>query len=188
MSSLITAFTFVLLSEIGDKTQMAVIMLSSRSSPRSVLIGSMLAFFIVDGVSALIGKEALSRLPQGLIDLACGLLFLTIGILSILREEAPLSLNELKASTFKAFSMVALMELGDKTQFASVALAAGSSSPWLALAGIMLAFSLITCIGVALGSRLLRLLPRRQLGLLTSVLCVAFGLLFVYRASNCWAP
>ena len=188
LSSLITAFTFVFLSEIGDKTQIAVIMLSSRSSPRSVIVGSMLAFFVVDGVSALIGKEALSHLPHGLIDLTCGFLFLTIGMLSILREEAPLSLKDLKASTFKAFSMVALMELGDKTQFASVALAAGSSSPWLVLAGIMLAFSLITCSGVALGSRLLRLLPRRQLGLLTSALCLAFGLFFIYRASNYWAP
>jgi len=55
LSSLITAFTFVFLSEIGDKTQIAVIMLSSRSSPRSVIVGSMLAFFVVDGVSALIG-------------------------------------------------------------------------------------------------------------------------------------
>ncbi|MEM1558580.1 MAG: TMEM165/GDT1 family protein, partial [Thermoproteota archaeon] len=47
LTPLLTSFTLVFLAELGDKTQICTIMLSSRSSAISVFSGAMTAFFVV---------------------------------------------------------------------------------------------------------------------------------------------
>ena len=61
---LLTSFTLVFMAELGDKTQLATIMLSSRASGRLVFTGAMLAFLLVDGISTLAGGEILRSLPS----------------------------------------------------------------------------------------------------------------------------
>jgi putative Ca2+/H+ antiporter (TMEM165/GDT1 family) len=77
------------------------------------------------------------------------------------------------------FTLVALAELGDKTQIASITLAAQFASPVQVFAGVMLAFLLITGIGVLLGTKLLRLLPIKYLRMGTAALFIIFGALFI---------
>jgi len=60
---LVSAFALVALAELGDKTQLTVILLSSRHSAFSVFSGAMLAFFVVDGVGVLVGGALLGRFP-----------------------------------------------------------------------------------------------------------------------------
>ncbi|MGB9622486.1 MAG: TMEM165/GDT1 family protein, partial [Candidatus Bathyarchaeia archaeon] len=43
------AFGFIFLSELGDKTQIATMILASKSPAKSVFIGAILAFLAVDG-------------------------------------------------------------------------------------------------------------------------------------------
>ena len=74
---LMTTFAFIFLAELGDKTQLTVVMLSSRTSAISVFGGSMLAFFLVDGASALIGGELLGFLPYKLVSFGSGLVFIS---------------------------------------------------------------------------------------------------------------
>lgn len=78
-----------------------------------------------------------------------------------------------------AFTLIMLAELGDKTQLAAIALSAQSASPLLVLVGVMLAFLVITGIGVILGARILRLLPMKYLKIGTSALFIIFGTVFV---------
>lgn len=53
----LSTFAIVGLAEFGDKTQIAVASPSPKQRPQSVFIGALLAFALVDGVSALIGGE-----------------------------------------------------------------------------------------------------------------------------------
>jgi len=71
------------------------------------------------------------------------------------------------------------MELGDKTQIASIALATQFSSPLIVFIGIMLAFILVTGIGVILGSKFIRLLPVKYLRIGTATLFILFGVIFI---------
>lgn len=179
---LMTAFAFVFLAELGDKTQLTAIMLSSKSSAISVFAGSMVAFFLVDGVSALIGGELLSFLPYELVAFTSGLVFIIFGIFSFIRSDEKIKIEQQKTTFLKTFSLIALMELGDKTQLASIVLAAELKNPLIVLAGIMLAFSVVTGIGVILGAKLVRLIPEKYLKIGTSLLFVLFGVIFILNA------
>jgi len=182
MVPFVTAFAFVFLAELGDKTQLTAIMLSSKASALSVFAGSMLAFFLVDGVSALIGGELLGFLPYKLVSFSSGLLFIIFGIFSLIRRNEKVRIEKQKATFFKTFSLISLMELGDKTQLASIVLAAELKNPLIVLAGIMLAFSVVTGIGVILGAKLLKLIPKKHLRVGTSLLFIFFGLIFIANA------
>jgi len=182
MVPLMTAFTFIFLAELGDKTQLTAIMLSSKSSAISVFAGSMLAFFLVDGASALVGGELLSFLPYRLVAFTSGLVFIIFGAFSLIRSNEKIKIEQQKATFLKTFSLISLMELGDKTQLASIVLAAELKNPLVVLAGIMLAFSVVTGIGVILGAKLLRLIPEKHLKIGTSLLFIFFGLIFILNA------
>ena len=179
VDSLMPVFILVFLAELGDKTQLTAIMLSSRASAASVFAGSMLAFFLVDGVSTLVGGTVLSFLPYRWIRLGSGLVFIILGVLSLFRKKDKIKEEGQDVTFLKIFSVISLMELGDKTQLASIALAAEIGSPFIVLLGVMLAFAVVTGIGVIFGSKLLRLLPQRYLELGASLLFVLFGVIFI---------
>jgi len=179
---LITAFTFVFLAELGDKTNLTAMMLSSKAPATSVFAGSMLAFFVVDGISTLIGGELLSLLPYKLVSLTSGILFIIFGAFSLMRRKERIEIKNQKATFIRTFSFVCLMELGDKTQLASIVLAAELNNPLIVLAGVMLAFSVVTGIGVIFGAKLLRLLPEKYLRIGTSLLFILFGCIFALGA------
>jgi putative Ca2+/H+ antiporter (TMEM165/GDT1 family) len=181
ITSLITAFTFILLAEIGDKTQLTTIMLSSRSSAISVFSGAMLAFFLVDGLSAIIGGKLPDFIDCKWINLISGLVFILIGFFSFIYKNEKIILKNQRMSFFNTFFIVSLMELGDKTQITSIVLAAEFCSPIIVLMGIMLAFSIITGIGIIFGIKILRLLPEKYLKILTSILFIIFGSFFIYN-------
>ena len=184
---LLTSFTLVFMAELGDKTQLATIMLSSRASGRSVFTGAMLAFLLVDGVSALAGGGILRSLPFIWVDLASGALFILFGVLSLLGGAGRVRVEDGGVTILKTFSIVSIMELGDKTQLASIILAAELGSPVSVVAGMMLAFASVTGLGVLLGTRLLRLMPERYLRVGCSLLFVFFGVLFIFRAFSIWS-
>ncbi len=177
---LISAFALILLAELGDKTQLLAIMLSSRHSAFPVFLGAMLAFLVVDGTSVIVGGALLGFLPLKWVTLGSGLVFILFGVLTVIRKEKEeFHFKERGFPLFTAFSLVSLMELGDKTQLAAIALSAQSASPLLVLVGVMLAFLVITGIGVVLGARILRLLPTKYLKMGTSALFIVFGTVFV---------
>lgn len=182
LTPFLTSFILVFLAELGDKTQICTIVLSSRSSAVSVFSGAMAAFFVVDGLSALLGGELLRILPRSIIGLAAGLIFILFGLLSLIRREGDEVFDRAEVSFFKTFSLVSLMELGDKTQVASILLAAQFGNPLMVLIGVMLAFSLITGIGVLLGSRILRLVKGRYLKIGTSIIFILFGFILIFES------
>lgn len=71
-----------------------------------------------------------------------------------------------------AFVTIFLAELGDKTQLASISLAAQSKSPLWVFLGAMAAFGAVTLIGVTLGVFLTRFIPE-------SYIRIASGLIFI---------
>jgi len=177
---LFSTFIVVALAELGDKTQLAAISLCSKFSSRSVFLGAMLGFVAVDGVGVLVGEALASVLPIRWVSFGSGLVFVVFGVLTwFSKGERELKPKEGGLSLATSFSLVVLMELGDKTQFAVIALAADLSSPVLVFVGMMSAFLVVTGLSVLLGMRLLRRLPMNLVRRLTAALFVFFGIVFI---------
>ena len=83
---------------------------------------------------------------------------------------------KLLASTFMA---IFVAELGDKTQLATLSLAAGGSSRWIVFAGSALALVATTALAVVLGEGLTRLVPPTWIRKGAGVLFLVLGIMFL---------
>jgi hypothetical protein len=72
LTSLVASFLLVAVAELGDKTQIAVITLSSRFKALSVFLGAMLAFLLVTGIAVAIGSALTRVLPAFWIRITAG--------------------------------------------------------------------------------------------------------------------
>ena len=175
---IISAFLLILVAELGDKTQLSVISLSSSYKWQHVFAGSMLAFLAVDGVSIAVGGPLLALVPLRYVQFASGIIFVVFGIIPLLRKEksneARLQKPPSTIPLLASFSLIALMELGDKTQIITITLAA-QSSPILVLIGMVSAFAVLTGVAVLIGAKLVSRLPMKWLKIGTSTLFIILG-------------
>ncbi len=181
LTPLLTTFSLIALAEFGDKTQLAVIALSARYDRAKVFLGVILAFALVTGLGVLVGNVLFIFIPQNVIKILAGLLFLAFGILTLLSKEscetddaAPLG-NPLLST----FSMIALAEMGDKTQLSAITLVAKYDSPYLVFTGALLALGLISLLGIFLGKKLCEIVPLAKIKLGAGLLFILFGILFL---------
>jgi len=175
---IISTFLLILVAELGDKTQLSIISLSSTYKWKHVFAGAMLAFLAVDGISLAVGGTLLALVPIRYIQIISGIVFIVFGIVPLLRrEKKQVVVVENKSSVvplFASFSLVSLMELGDKTQILTITLAA-QTAPILVLAGMLLAFTLLTSAAVLIGTKLISRLQMKWIKLGTSVLFIILG-------------
>ena len=82
----------------------------------------------------------------------------------------------------RSFSLIALMELGDKTQLSVIALAAEYNAPYMVFVGVMLALALLTVIGIVVGAVISRYAPMKYVKIGSSIVFIVFGILFLWGA------
>ena len=81
LTLLFTTFVTVFLAEMGDKTQLTTITLSSTTNkPLAVFIGSSLALILATLLGALAGGSIANLIPEFMLKLLSGIVFLIIGI------------------------------------------------------------------------------------------------------------
>ena len=81
LTLLFTTFITVFLAEIGDKTQLTTITLSSSTNkPLAVFIGSSIALILATLLGALAGGSIANLIPDFILKLLSGMVFLIIGI------------------------------------------------------------------------------------------------------------
>ena len=78
------------------------------------------------------------------------------------------------------FSLIFLAELGDKTQLATMAMAAQSKSPLTVFVGAALALALVTLLGVTFSQALVRLVPAIYIHRAAGLIFVIIGLLILW--------
>ncbi len=80
-SILITAFSTIFLAELGDKTQLATLILSAQSGrPLIIFIGAGLALISTSLLGVLIGRWIANNLPRQRFTLVSGIIMLSLGI------------------------------------------------------------------------------------------------------------
>ncbi|MEM3420807.1 MAG: TMEM165/GDT1 family protein [Candidatus Hadarchaeum sp.] len=183
LTPLVTTFGIIALAELGDKTQLAVITLSCRYRPLSVFVGAMLAVIAIDGISILIGTALAGLLPLQLLKLISAAIFISFGIKNLIpNDEEKIDVKKSKPALLTSFSMLALLELGDKTQFSVIALAIKYNTPLFIFVGMAAAFALLMGLGVLIGYRLMKFMPKRYLKIITSAVFLIIGVLILAEA------
>ncbi len=77
----VTTFVTVFLAEMGDKTQLTTITLSSTTNkPLAVFIGSSIALILATLLGALAGGSIANLIPEFMLKLLSGIVFLIIGL------------------------------------------------------------------------------------------------------------
>jgi putative Ca2+/H+ antiporter (TMEM165/GDT1 family) len=77
-----TTFLLITVAEFGDKTQLAVVALSSTSFPIAVWIGASSALAFTSALGVLAGRTVLQKIPLTLLHKTSGTIFLILAILA----------------------------------------------------------------------------------------------------------
>ncbi|WP_026736514.1 TMEM165/GDT1 family protein [Fischerella sp. PCC 9605] len=201
---MLTAFTAGLLlitfSELGDKTFFIAVILSMKHSRRLVFAGVIAALAAMTILSVVVG-QAVSLLPKLYIYYAEVVLFIAFGLKLLYEgmkmlptsacdtevvEEAKDAVDKAekqlaKQKTFWAiiletFVLTFMAEWGDRTQFATIALAAGNN-PVGVTTGAILGHSICAAIAVIGGRMLGGKISERTLTLIGGFLFILFGII-----------
>ena len=81
ISIFITSFSTIFLAELGDKTQLATLMLSAQSGrPLIIFTGAALALISTSLLGVLIGQWIANNLPRQNFTVVSGIIMLSLGI------------------------------------------------------------------------------------------------------------
>ncbi|MCX6668762.1 MAG: TMEM165/GDT1 family protein [Methanothrix sp.] len=172
------------LAEMGDKTQLSVLLLSSRTKDYiQLLLGVMLAFLLADGFAILVGSWVTSVVPIHLVKLISGTLFILFGILILKgdRDEGDRGNLSPKNAFVSGFSMIFLSEWGDKTQIAS-SLFATEYDPRMVFIGVMTALLMLSIMAIWLGRFLSGRVDRKVITKVAGAVFLLIGLSFLLSA------
>ncbi len=171
----------VALGEIGDKTQLLALLLAARYRRPLPIIGGIFVATLANhaGASAL-GSWLTRVVDPSWMRWVLGLSFLAVALWMLVPDQA----DDIEGSgpgglgvfgiTVVAFF---LAEMGDKTQIATVMLAAKYQSVWLVTAGTTLGMLLANVPAVLLGERVQRWLPVAWVHRIAAAVFAALGAL-----------
>lgn len=197
---MLTAFTAGLLlitvSELGDKTFCIAMLLAMRHQRRLVFVGVVAALAAMTLLSVALGKTV-SLLPQRYIEYAEVVLFLGFGLKLLYdawrmpdracdaceQEDALATVNAAEAKikprtpwsiVSEAFTLTFIAEWGDRTQIATIALAA-ANNPIGVTAGAVLGHAICAAIAVVGGKLIAGRISERTITFAGGVLFLIFG-------------
>jgi len=179
LEALLTSTAVVALAEIGDKTQLLAIVLATRfQRPIPIILGILVATLANHFLAALVGAQAAAFLEGDWFQYLIAVSFVAMGIWTLIPDQ--LDDVEDKPARFGAFltTVVAffLVEMGDKTQLATVALGARFNDLIMVTLGTTLGMMLANVPAVLLGNALIRRVPLQTVRILAASLFVVIGI------------
>jgi len=162
LEALLTSTAVVALAEIGDKTQLLAILLAARfKRPWPIVGGIFCATLANHFLAALVGEQAAALLDGQWFRYAVAISFIAMAAWTLVPDK--IDDDEQKPARFGAFltTLVAffLVEMGDKTQIATIALGARFQSVLPVMAGTTLGMMIANVPAVFFGHELIRRVP-----------------------------
>jgi len=183
MEAYLASLVFVVLAEMGDKTQLLAMAFASRYRWQTVMWGVFIATLVNHLLAVFAGNWLTHFISMHYIQIAASLSFILFGLWTIRGDSLD---NEDKRFNFSPFWTVAIAfffaEMGDKTQLATIALAAKYMSiipVWLGTTtGMIIADAIGIIIGIVLGKKI----PERLVKWFAAIIFIAFGVIGLYQA------
>ena len=170
----------VFIAEMGDKTQLLLVAMTSRYRLRDIILGSAAAILVLNALAVAVGSLLSRVIPPWLIKLAAGLAFFFFAWSTLAGEEDEEETGgglSARLPVLTVFGTFFLAELGDKTQLTAITFAANAGlsqalTVWLACSVGLFAADLV---GLLAGYLLKSRTPEGFLNLLAFFIFAVFG-------------
>ena len=185
MQAFFVSLWTVTLAEMGDRTQLLSLMLVTRyRRPWPVLAGVLCAAAASHALAAFLGAQIGARLNTALVDAAVGasMILMALWMLRPEREGEQGRIDSHRGVFTTTLLTFLVAEIGDKTQIATLALAAGYHNLFAVIAGSTCGMMLANAPVIFIGRLFAEKLPMRAIHMVTVVLLLLIGGLFLYRA------
>ena len=178
MESLLVSTGVVALAEIGDKTQLLAFILAARfKKPLPIILGILVATLFNHGLAGALGAWISATLTPEMLRWVLGLSFIGMAIWTLIPDKIEEEETRI-AGRFGVFGATLvtffLAEMGDKTQVATVAMAAHYATPLLVVIGTTLGMLIADVPAVFVGDKLANRIPMK---LVHSIAAGIFALL-----------
>jgi Ca2+/H+ antiporter, TMEM165/GDT1 family len=181
MEALFISTGVVALAEIGDKTQLLAFILAARfKKPLPIIAGILCATLVNHGLAGALGAWITSVVSPGAMRWILGLSFIGMAIWTLIpdrieEEETHVAqrLGVFGATLVTFF----LAEMGDKTQIATVALAAHYAAPLMVVVGTTLGMLVADVPAVFVGNRFAAKIPMKLVHSIAAAIFALMGVL-----------
>jgi putative Ca2+/H+ antiporter (TMEM165/GDT1 family) len=184
MESFLVSVSTVALAEMGDRTQLLSLMLAAHyRKPWAVLAGVFVATLASHVLAGVVGVRLGRFLTPPVLDAAVGISMIGMALWSLRTDSLADAARARSGGAFIASTVgLFIAEMGDKTQIATMALAAAYANLFAvvsgATAGMLLANAPVVFLGKAFADRL----PLRAIHYVAGGLFLALGAVFIHRA------
>lgn len=181
MDAFLMSTGVVTLAEIGDKTQLLAFLLAARfKKPLPIIAGILVATLLNHGLAGALGTWLTSLVSPGVMRWVLGASFLAMAAWTLVPDS--IDADEAKtANQVGVFSATLvtffLAEMGDKTQLATVALAAHYVAPLTVVAGTTLGMLIADVPAVFVGDRFAARIPMKLVRAIAAALFALLGVL-----------
>ncbi|MFN3811194.1 MAG: TMEM165/GDT1 family protein [Roseateles asaccharophilus] len=185
MEAFLVSTGLVALAEIGDKTQLLAFLLAARfRRPLPICLGILIATVVNHACAGALGAWITTQLSPQVLRWGLGLGFVAMAIWTLIPDKldeeeeggGKLKLGVL-GTTIVAFF---LAEMGDKTQIATVAMAAQFKAFWAVVAGTTLGMMIANVPAVLLGDRIAHKIPVRLVHGVAALIFLLLGLAVLF--------
>ena len=178
MEAFLVSTGIVALAEIGDKTQLLAFILAAKfRRPLPIIIGILVATLANHACAGALGSLITKLLGPDILRWVLGVSFLAMAAWTLIPDR--MDEDETKLARFGVFgtTLIAffLAEMGDKTQIATIALAAQFNSVVCVVAGTTVGMMIANVPAVLLGDRIAGRIPVRVVHGLAAAIFAALG-------------
>lgn len=181
----------VALAEMGDKTQLLALILAARfRRPAPIIAAILLATVVNHGVAGALGAWLTSVVQPTVLRWTLGISFIAMAGWMLIPDK--IDADEESTSAYGVFgtTLIAffLAEMGDKTQIATIALAAKYASFLAVVMGTTFGMMLANVPAVLVGDRVAGKLPLRMIHGVAATVFAILGVLAIVDVGNALQP
>ena len=174
------------IAEMGDKTQLMLVAMTSKFKLKDILLGTGVAILVLNGLAVLAGGLVSTVVPTWLIRLIAGAAFLFFAATTLKGdddEEENVKNRKIKFAPLSVFCTFFVAELGDKTQLTAITFGAneGMSAALVVWIGCSLGLFAADILGMLVGYLLKSKTPDGLLNTLAFAIFSIFGVYTLYQ-------
>lgn len=181
MEAILVSTGVVALAEMGDKTQLLAFILAARfKRPLPIILGILCATLLNHGLAGALGTWITSIFSPDVLRWVLGLSFIGMAIWTLIPDKIEEGETHIasKLGVFGAtFITFFLAEMGDKTQLATIALAAHYVAPVMVIAGTTLGMLIADVPAVFLGNKFADKIPMKLVHSIAAGIFALMGVL-----------
>ncbi|NBR17307.1 MAG: TMEM165/GDT1 family protein [Gammaproteobacteria bacterium] len=188
MESVLVSTGVVALAEIGDKTQLLAFILAARfKKPLPIILGILVATLVNHGIAGALGAWITATISPEILRWVLGLSFIGMAIWTLVPDKIEDEETQIaqRLGVFGATLVTFFFaEMGDKTQIATVAMAAHYATPVLVVIGTTLGMLIADVPAVFVGDKLASRIPMKLVHAVAAMIFALLGIATLLGAGS----